>query len=305
MEEARSFKSGFVGLVGPTNSGKSTLINALVGRKVSIVSDKVQTTYHGVKGIVNSDREQVIFVDTPGFQRHGESVARLLNRVADRNAKDCDLLVWVFDASNARVLQHVQNLSERIRKLRNEARLPICVLNKVDKIAKPSLLPMIQALSATGLFSEIIPLSARTGAGLERLRGVLSPVLPEGQPLYPTDQITDRSQDFRITELIREKIYEATRQEIPYSAWIEVERWAGDVPEAKVPTIRAVIHVDSDSRKGILIGKQGEMLKRIGTRARQDIEKVVGSQICLKLHVDVQQGWKDNAHLLNQYLELE
>jgi GTP-binding protein Era len=305
MEEARSFKSGFVGLVGPTNSGKSTLFNALVGRKVSIVSDKVQTTYHGVKGIVNSDREQVIFVDTPGFQRHGESVARLLNRVADRNAKDCDLLVWVFDASNARVLQHVQNLSERIRKLRNEARLPICVLNKVDKIAKPSLLPMIQALSATGLFSEIIPLSARTGAGLERLRGVLSPVLPEGQPLYPTDQITDRSQDFRITELIREKIYEATRQEIPYSAWIEVERWAGDVPEAKVPTIRAVIHVDSDSRKGILIGKQGEMLKRIGTRARQDIEKVVGSQICLKLHVDVQQGWKDNAHLLNQYLELE
>jgi GTP-binding protein Era len=229
----------------------------------------------------------------------------MLNRVADRNAKDCDLLVWVFDATNARVLLQVKHLAERIQNVKAPGQLPVCVLNKVDKVSKPALLPMIQALSEMKLFSEIIPLSARTGVGLDRLRHVLSPELPAGEPLYPTDQVTDRSQDFRITEAIREKIYEATRQEVPYSVWIEAEHWQGEETGSKVPTIRAVIHVDSDSRKGILIGKQGEMLKRVGTRARRDIEAMVGHQICLKLHVDVQKGWKENANLLNQYLELE
>lgn len=304
MENAATpFKSGFVGIVGPTNSGKSTLMNALVGKKVSIVSAKVQTTYHGVKGIVNTPQEQVIFVDTPGFQGHSERVAKLLNHVADRNAQDCDFLVWVFDVSNERTMVQVKRLQPKIEKWKAEGKQAICVLNKVDKVAKPALLPLIAELHALNLFSEIIPMSAKKGDGIANLRQALTPKLPEGQAMYPAEMVTDRSQDFQIAESIREKIYEATRQEMPYAVRIEIEHYATD-NEGKVPMVRAVIHVDSDSRKGILIGKGGEMLKRIGTNARQDIETMLGHQICLKLFVDVQRGWKDNANLVNQYLEL-
>ncbi len=179
----------------------------------------------------------------------------------------------------------------------------ICVLNKVDKIAKDHLLPLIAELSAKGWFDDVVPVSALKGSNVDRLAQVLRAKLPEGQAMYPADAITDRSEDFLVSEMVREKIYQATHQEIPYSAWIEIEE-APLVDDVKTPTIRAVIHVDSDSRKGILIGKKGEMLKRIGTAARRDIEQHLGHKVCLKLHVDVHNEWKRDSRHLSQYLEL-
>ncbi len=298
------FKSGFVGIVGPTNSGKSTLMNALMGKKLSIVSPRAQTTYHNIKGIETTADTQVIYVDTPGFQRNKESVARLLNRVADRNVKDCDLLLWVFDASNPRLLQQIEHLRNRIdqKPIENSH----CLLNKIDKIPKASLLPLLAEIDSLKLFSEIIPISAMKGDGVERIASRLKPKLPEGQAWYPAGEITDRPKDFLLAEFIREKIYRATREEIPYTVWVEIENWqVEEAPAPKVPTYTAILHVDSESRKGILIGKQGEMLKRIGIAARKEIEAYLGGQICLKLLVKVQAGWREDGRHLNRYLELE
>ena len=305
--ENKEFKSGFVGIVGPTNSGKSTLLNALMGKKVSIVSPRVQTTYHGVRGILNRKNAQVIFTDTPGYQQHPDRVARLLNRVADKNAGDCEVLVWTFDASNPRVMHQIYKLKNKISQFKSKDK-SFCVLNKIDLIPKLSLLPMMDEIIKMELFQQVIPISARKNDGIEHLLSLINEPLPEGPQLYSTEQVTDRPQSFLMSEFIREKIYRATRQELPYSVWIEMEEWQD--PEEnnlgkKVPTYRAVIHVDSDSRKAILIGKGGEMLKRIGSEARKEIEAMLGHQICLKLFVDVQKDWKDNSRQLNSYLELE
>jgi GTPase len=303
-----NFKSGFVGIVGPTNSGKSTLMNALLGKKLSIVSPRAQTTYHGIRGIETTPDTQVIYVDTPGFQRNKESVARLLNKVADKNVKDCDLLLWVFDASNPRMLQQLEGLKNRIEQKPKEK--SHCLLNKIDKIPKGGLLPLLAQIDAMGLFSEIIPISAMKGDGVDRIAAYLKPKLPEGHAWYTAGEVTDRPKDFVLAEFIREKIYRATREEIPYTVWVEMENWGdadgGGVPTlGKVPTYSAVLHVDSESRKGILIGKQGAMLKRIGVAARKEIETYLGCQICLKLLVKVQPGWREDGRHLNRYLELE
>lgn len=293
--------SGFVGIVGPTNSGKSTLLNALIGRKVSIVSAKVQTTYHGVSGILNSDQGQMVFTDTPGYQRHPDSIARLLNGVADQKAAGCDAVMWVFDVSQKRVFDQILKLKEKIQQLKTQEK-SFCVLNKVDKIEKTQLLPLIQSIWELGLFREIIPVSAKRGNGMARLIEAANQVLPEGENLYPESSISDRSEDFHLSEFIREKIYHATHQEVPYASWIEIE---SREEEGKVPTIHATIHVDSDSKKGILIGKKGEMLKKIGTEARKDMESFLGKKVCLKLFVHVQKKWKEDSRFVNRYLELE
>ncbi len=297
------FKSGFVGIVGPTNSGKSTLLNSLVGEKLSIVSKLPQTTQHALKGIVNGKNYQLIFIDTPGFQRYPETIPRLLNRVADHAAEECDLLLWVFDASSNRVFDQVEKLENRISKLKKvEDR--ICLLNKIDLMPKGELLPLIQRLHDKKLFSEIIPISAQKRDGVERLVKILVPRLISDHPYYEKGQLTDRTIAFRMSELIREKVFLTTRQEIPYSVYVEMEEEGADPQAARVPTYRAVLHVDSDSRKGILIGKGGETLKKIGIAARQDIEKILGHQICLKLHVHVEGQWRDDADKLHRYLEL-
>lgn len=305
--QKQEFKSGFVGIVGPTNSGKSTLLNALLGKKISIVSPRVQTTYHGVRGIVNQKNAQVVFTDTPGYQQHPDRVARLLNRVADKNAGDCEVLVWTFDASNPRVLLQIDKLKTKITQFKSKEN-SVCVLNKIDLIPKLSLLPLMDQIIKMDIFSQVIPVSAKKSDGVERLLSLIKQPLPEGPQLYPQEQMTDRPESFLITEFIREKIYRATRQELPYSVWIELEEWQDPdelEQKKKVPTYRAVIHVDSESRKAILIGKGGEMLKKIGIEARKEIESFVGHQICLKLFVDVQKDWKDNSRQLNSYLELE
>lgn len=279
-------------------------MNALIGRKVSIVSPKVQTTYHGIHGIKNEKDAQIIFTDTPGFQRHKDRVAQLLNKVAENHAKDSDVLVWVFDASNPRMMSQIQKMVKKIEALKPKEQR-FLVLNKVDKVHKLSLLPLIDEISKLDLFAEIIPLSARKKDGVERLLKAVEKHVPVGDRLYPEDTVTDRSKEFLVSEMVREKIYQVAHQEIPYSVRISVEEWTPHEDETKqCPTIRAVIHVDSRSKKPILIGKAGEMLKRIGTEARKEVETLLGHQVCLKLHVDVEEAWKMDRREVNQYLEL-
>lgn len=315
---------GFIGLVGPTNSGKSTLLNALIGQKISIVSPKPQTTYHGIRGILTKEHFQMVVTDTPGFQAYPESIARLLNKVASKNAEDSDFLVWVFDVSEPRMERQLERLLPQMKRLaeKDPERKPVLVLNKVDKIDKRTLLPMIQRFFDMGIFSEIIPLSARKGVGVDSLLRVLEKHLPKGEPMYDKDMVTDRSANFRMCETVREKIYQVTRQEIPYSVYLELEdetAAAADVQDAitegdevqekksagkHVPVYRIVIHVDSQSRKGILIGKGGEVLKKIGTAARKEIEEFLGQQVCLKLFVHVDPNWREDRRRVDNYLEL-
>lgn len=301
MENKNKF--GFVALVGPTNSGKSTLLNSLIGKKISITSPRPQTTYHTIRGILNRDSSQIVFTDMPGYQRQSEPIMRLLNEVADRSAKECDLMTWVFDASNAKVLAQIEKLKKRIAQLKPQKE-SFCVLNKVDLVPKPKLLPLLQTLFEMNLFSEIIPISAKKNDGVDRLASLLDKYLPEGQPMFPPDLDTDRGTDFLISELIREKIYRTTRQEIPYSVRVEIEHWETNEDDKKVPTIHAILHSDSDSRKKILIGKMGHQLKEIGIQARADIEKLLGKHVCLKLFVDVEHEWRKDANSVHRYLEL-
>lgn len=295
------YKSGFIGIVGPTNSGKSTLLNALLGAKISIVSPKVQTTYHAVRGVLSETNSQMIFTDTPGFQRHKDPVARLLNRVAEKNAKECDLILWVFDASRKDVLVQIERYKEKIQKTFPKEK-SFVALNKVDKVNRLNLLPIIEAVHKMDLFSEIIPISALKKDGLLNIKKVLNERMQEGAKFFPDEEVTDRPKFFLVAEMVREKIYQATHEEVPYAAWVEVESWEED---QKVPMIHATIHVDSDSKKGILIGKGADKLKRIGTSARRDIEAMTGKKVCLKLRVDVQKDWKRDPRHLQSYLELD
>ncbi len=303
MSDQANTKSGFVGIVGPTNSGKSTLLNALMGKKVSIVSARSQTTYHGVRGILHDGADEVVLTDTPGFQGYPETVARLLNNVAEKHANECDALLWVFDASNPSILRHLENNLDRVRKYKPKDK-SVAILNKVDKIAKTALFPLLQAFFDTDAFSEVIPVSALKMDGMESVRKVMTSFTRTSPHFYSKEQSTDRPPEFLMAEFVREKIYRATREEIPYAIWVEMEEGTPEERAAKVPVFRAVIHVDGENRKKILIGTKGSLLKIIGTEARKEIEALVGKKVCLKLHVDVHEKWRENPTHLDKYLEL-
>lgn len=298
--EAAKFKSGFVALVGPTNAGKSTLLNSLMGEKISIVSKKPQTTYHRIRGILNTKEYQMVFTDLPGFQNRKENIHRLLNDVADKNAKDCDVVCFVLDVSTPAYIKQFESLEQKFRDFSTKHPV-ILLLNKIDLNDKRHVLPLIQKFHDMNIFKEIIPISALKGSNLEPLKASLAQYLPEGEQLYGSDLKTDRDDSFRYTEFIREKIYELVHEEIPYRVRIEMEQLDN---EKEIPHFYAKIHVDSPSRKAILIGKQGQMLKNIGIRARKEIETITGKKICLKLFVDVEKEWLLDKQKVQTYLEL-
>lgn len=291
---------GFVAVVGPTNSGKSTLVNALVGEKVSIVSPRPQTTYHGVRGILSLPGTQIVFTDTPGLQNFRARVAQLLGRVTERNLEEADLALWTFDVSDQSFQKKLTKLKPKIEHWGSKETRLLC-LNKCDKIAKLKLLPILAELYLWELFYTIIPVSAKKRDGLDRIVAEICSRLPEGEPLFPLGEKTDRGEQYLATEFIREQAYHRLREELPYSLWVELDQWE-ETP--MVVTVFATIHVDSRSKKGIVIGRQGQKLKEIGQNARRALSSKFGRRVNLFLNVHCEPDWQCDRGRLQKYLEL-
>jgi len=282
------YRCGLVAVIGRPNVGKSTLINAVMGRKVSIVTAKPQTTRHRILAVHTTDTAQIIFVDTPGLHRKaGKAMNRLMNRTAANALADADLVLFVSDAT--RWTSADDDVLKRVRKVKAPV---IAVLNKVDKVKpKEKLLDTIALMSARLDFEEIVPLSALRETNLEALLSLLPPFLPESPPLFPEDMHTDRSQEFHAAEVIREKLTLMLHQELPYGLTVQVERYLDG--ESGI-TINAIIWVERDSQKGIVVGKQGSVLKKIGRAARLELKEQLGRNVHLELWVKVKSNWADN-----------
>ncbi len=282
------YRCGLVAVIGRPNVGKSTLINAIMGRKVSIVTAKPQTTRHRILAVHTTDTAQIIFVDTPGLHRKAsKAMNRLMNRTAANALADADLVLFVSDAT------HWTSADDDVLKRLRKVRAPvIAVLNKVDKVhPKEKLLDTIALMSARLDFEEIVPLSALRETNLEELLALLPPFLPESPPLFPEDMHTDRSREFHAAEVIREKLTLMLHQELPYGLTVQVER---SLEEDAGITINAIIWVERDSQKGIVVGKQGSVLKKVGRAARLELKEQLGCSVHLELWVKVKSNWADS-----------
>jgi GTP-binding protein Era len=285
-------KFGYVALVGRPNAGKSTLLNHLIGQKLSITSRKPQTTRHRIHGIKTADWGQAVYVDTPGLHT-GEKRAmnRYLNRTADSALQGVDVIVWVVDQwswhpDNDAILGRIEAAGSPV----------ILAINKVDQCRdKEVLLPFIELAAGKAPFAEIIPLSALKAINLDRLEQRIVELLPEGDPAYPADQITDRPERFFAAEIIREKLIRSLGQEVPHAATVEIEEYR---EEGGLTRIHAVIWVEREGQKAIVIGKNGETLKSIGQSAREDLERFIDAKVYLNLWVKVKRGWSDSERAL-------
>lgn len=291
---------GVVALTGRPNAGKSTLLNRVLGHKVSIVSAKPQTTRNRIVGILNDARGQIAFLDTPGVHK---PLHRLNQRMMDhvRSAlTEADVIALIVDASEdfGKGDQFVVELLTR-EKEENPAAKRIVLLNKIDLLKKHKLLPLMERYHAFGIFDEIIPISASTGEGVEALTDLLFKTVAPGEALYPKEDYTTQPERFFAAEIVREKLLHHTSQELPYTTAVHVERFEEDEATNFI-TIFATIFVERDSQKGIVLGKQGAMIKRIGTEARQELETILGAKVHLDLHVSVHQDWRDDTRFLGE-----
>jgi GTP-binding protein Era len=285
------FRCGFVALVGRPNVGKSTLMNHLLGSKVSIVSDVPQTTRFPIRGILHRDAAQIVFIDTPGIHKPRFRLNEEMVRTATQVLKEVDLVAVLVDASEG-FGPGDRYVFDRIRESGAKAFL---ILNKIDQMSHEALLPLIDEASRLGLFDEIIPLSARTGDNCDRFESVLTPRMPEGPPHFPPETLTDLPQRLHIAETIREQVLLNTRQEVPHATAVVVDTLED---EGSILKVNATIYVERDSQKGIVIGDQGRMVKEIGTASRKNLESQLGRRIHLALWVKVKQAWRDDPALL-------
>ncbi len=279
-------RSGFVTIVGRPNAGKSTLLNALLGEKLAIVTAKPQTTRHRIRGILPVENGQLVFVDTPGVHRGKKALNRHLRELALQTIPDVDAIVYVRDATR------VANEDDRvvIDAIRASKKPAVAVLNKVDRVKKPKLLPIMAELAEAGVFQAIVPVSATRADGLEPLLDEVRAIVPEGPPLYPPDELTDRPVRFLAAELIREQLFLALADELPYSVAVQVTKFSPREGRRLVD-VDATIHVERESQKGIVVGKGGERIKVIATRAREEIERLIDSKVNLQLFVRVEPNW--------------
>lgn len=295
-EGAVGFRAGFVSLVGRPNSGKSTLLNRLVGEKLAIVSPRPQTTRNRITGIRNLPQAQLVFVDTPGLHAPNGKLGAFMRQTAERALEDVDLVCLVADVTGR---GHPD--AEMLELLRRHPGPAYCVLNKVDRLrAKAHALPLIEAWRSAGRFREIVPVSALTGANCDRLLPLIVAALPEHPAFFPLDATSDQPETLYVAEMIREKIFLLTHEEIPYAVAVRVDELAERTsPEALY--IRAAVFVERDSQKGILIGQAGSMLKRIGTAARRELEAFFGIKVYLALTVQVRKQWRKDDRALREF----
>ncbi len=290
-DKGKGFKSGFVGIIGAPNVGKSTLLNAILGEKVAITTPKPQTTRTQIRGILTGENFQIVFVDTPGMHHPKKLLNKKLVETAEKAVEDVDVLLFLVDVTN-RSKRDEFAIIELIKRLKKPV---ILVLNKIDKVAKENILPIIDEMSKMYPFEAIIPISAKYLDGIDRLIEEILELLPEGPQYYDAKTITDQSKESIVEEIVREKIFLMAKQEIPYSTAVKVEEMEED---ENMVRIRAVIYVERPSQKGIIIGKGGKFIKKIGTYARMELEHLWGKKVFLDLWVKVLKDWsKDEKQL--------
>ncbi len=293
-ENKENFKSGFISIVGAPNAGKSTLLNKLLGEKISITSKKPQTTRNRILGIVHRPEAQLVFIDTPGVHSAKSPLNVRMVDAAMSTLGEADAILFMIDVSSN------DDKSEQIllNRIKSQNLPVVLALNKVDLIKKKEIFPIIDKWKDAHEFKAILPLSAKHGTKTEELQKELMKHLPESPPLFPEDTITDVPERFIVSEMIREKIFRLTGQEIPYSIAVEIESFKR---KKKLVTIHAIINVERKSQKGIIIGKGGSKLKQIGEDARHDIEKLIESKVMLHLFVKVSKNWSSDARIMKEF----
>ena len=296
MNNQKGFKSGFVSIIGRPNVGKSTLLNHVIGQKIAIMSDKPQTTRNKIQGVYTTNESQIVFIDTPGIHKPKHKLGDFMMKVAQNTLKEVDLILYVVDATEVFgpgeefIIERLKNASTRV----------FLVINKIDQIHPDKILSVIETYRTKLDFSEIIPISALEGNNVSTLLEQITEYLDEGPQYYPSDQVTDHPERFVVGELIREKVLHLTREEIPHSIAVNIEQMKKR-ERSETVYIGATIIVERSSQKGIIIGKQGSMLKEVGQRARGDIEALLGSKVFLELWVKVQKDWRNKPTHLRDF----
>lgn len=286
--------SGFVTLVGRPNVGKSTLLNNIIGEKISIISDKIQTTRNQIKGILSTDDMQIVFIDTPGIHKPKHRLGDVMVEYSLQSLYDVDVILFVINAEES-IGKGDEFIIEKLKQVNKPVFL---VINKVDRIHPNDILPLIDTYRSKMDFTEIVPISALNGNNVTKLLELIKTYLPEGPKYYAEDQITEHSERFIVSELIREKVLHYTEEEIPHSITVQIETFE---EKKHAVHIQALIVTERNSQKGILIGKQGRMLKQIGSEARLDIEKMLGKKVFLELWVKVVKDWRNKRSMLEDF----
>ncbi|WP_394137496.1 GTPase Era [Cytobacillus oceanisediminis] len=292
----KGHKSGFISIIGRPNVGKSTFLNRVIGQKIAIMSDKPQTTRNKVQGVLTTDDAQFIFIDTPGIHKPKHKLGDFMMKVAQNTLKEVDVILFMVNAQEG-FGRGEEFIIEKFQSVRTPIFL---VINKIDQVHPDELLKLIESYKEKYEFSEIIPISALEGNNVETLLGQIKEYIPEGPQFYPADQVTDHPERFIVSELIREKALHLTREEIPHSLAVIIDKMERR-EEKDVVHVMATIIVERDSQKGIVIGKQGKMLKEVGKRARVDIENLLGSKVYLELWVKVQKDWRNKMSQLRDF----
>ena len=289
-----NFKSGFAAIIGMPNVGKSTLLNKIIGQKISIISEKPQTTRNKILAIYTTDEEQIIFTDTPGIHKPHNKLDEFMLSVANESMNETDVLLFVVDAS-----QSIHDIERKIAKNIDKTGLPcILVMNKIDEVKKEQLLPMIADYSSMHDFAAIVPISAKTGDGVDILLNNIKEYLEEGPQFYDENMVTDQPERQLAAEIIREKMLWLLQKEIPYGVAIEITKMQ---EKENLTNIYATIYCEKASHKGIIIGKNGEMLKKIGSLARTDIEKMLERKVYLELWVKIKPDWRNSDFLVKNF----
>lgn len=297
LENNTGYKSGFISIIGRPNVGKSTFLNRVIGQKIAIMSDKPQTTRNKVQGVLTTDDSQMIFIDTPGIHKPKHKLGDFMLKVSKNTLREVDVIMFMVNAE-----QKLGKGDEFILEMLEGNPTPVfLVINKIDQVHPDDLMGIIDSYKERYDFAEIVPISALQGNNVENLLVTLTKYLPEGPQYYPADQVTDHPERFIISELIREKVLHLTREEIPHSIAVVIDKIRRDEENEGKIRVAATIIVERDSQKGIVIGKRGALLKEVGIRARKDIEMLLGSKVYLELWVKVQKDWRNKSTHLRDF----
>lgn len=296
----QNFKSGFVSIIGRTNVGKSTLLNTLVGEKVAITANKSQTTRNAIKAIVNRENSQIIFVDTPGIHKPKTKLGVTMLDIVWTTIPNCDIALFIIDATSEKIGKGDQIILDKIKELKQKT---ILIINKIDLIEKEKILKIIDLYKEQYEFKAVIPISAMKSINIEEILNEIEKILPEGPAYYDIEEYTDQTERQLSEEIIREKALKLLNEEVPHGIYVEIQKMNSRKTKNNedIYDIEAIIYCLRESHKGIIIGKKGVMLKKIGTYARQDLEKILQTKVNLKIWVKVKENWQDNNSIINKF----